>query len=392
MWVTGKSDLKDNILQEVADATSLREGVAGVEALLRAVHRNESGRLADAAREARLPIPIATAIRRELEKRGILERQHGLAFTEDGEQWVRQALGFSAEALSIDVPLTPQAQLLPELEQVVRAMETHLAAAPQTDVTLDQAPCTAETSVRRAALLYKSGALEGRRIALLGDDDSVALSIGLFGRLLAGRQLPRRLVVFEIDERRVAFLENAARAADLALEIIRHDLREPFPHELLGTFDSFETDPPYTIAGASLFVRRGVELLERGRGYGMLSFGHTSPPDRIKLQAALTAIGVATSALYPAFNRYAGASILGSTSELHELVATGTDVTNVPWQGPIYTAEVNPRTRLYQCTECRRRWELGAGDIPPTIEALKEKGCPACGNHHFRRSDRRASR
>jgi predicted methyltransferase len=384
--------LKDNILQEVAEATSLREGVAGVEALLRAVHRNDTGRLADAAREARLPIPIATAIRRELEKRGILERQHGLAFTEDGKQWMRETLGIAAEALSIEVPLTPQAQLSPELEQVVRAMEAHLAAAPQTDVTLDQAPCTAETSVRRAALLYKSGALEGRRIALLGDDDSVALSIGLFGRLLAGRQLPRQLVVFELDERRVAFLQNAARDADLALEIIRHDLREPFPHELLGTFDSFETDPPYTIAGASLFVRRGVELLERGRGYGMLSFGHTSPPDRIKLQAALTSIGVATTALYPAFNRYAGAAILGSTSELHELVATGTDVTNVPWQGPLYTAEVNPRTRLYQCTECRRRWELGAGDIPPTIEALKEKGCPACGNHHFRRSDRRASR
>ena len=148
-------------------------------------------------------------------------------------------------------------------------MEAHLAAAPQTDVTLDQAPCTAETSVRRAALLYRSGALEGRRIALLGDDDSVALSIGLFGRLLAGRQLPRRLVVFEIDERRVAFLENAARSADLAVEIVRHDLREPLPETLLGTFDSFETDPPYTIAGASLFVRRGVELLERGRGYGM---------------------------------------------------------------------------------------------------------------------------
>jgi N4-bis(aminopropyl)spermidine synthase len=383
--------LKDQVLRDVAEATSLREGVAGVEALLRAVHRNESGRLADAAREARLPIPIATAIRRELEKRGILMRQHGLAFTAEGEQWARETLGFGT-ALEIEVPLTPQARLSPELEQVVVAMEVHLAAAPQTDVTLDQAPCAAETSVRRAALLYRSGALEGRRIALLGDDDSVALSIGLFGRMLAGKQLPRRLVVFEVDERRVAFLENAARNAGLAIEIIRHDLREPFAQELLGTFDSFETDPPYTIAGASLFVRRGVELLEAGRGYGMLSFGHTSPPDRIKLQAALTSIGVATTALYPAFNRYAGASILGSTSELHELVATGTDVANAQWHGPLYTAEVNPRVRLYQCTECRQRWELGTGEIPETIEALKEKGCPACGNHDFRRSSKRTSR
>lgn len=113
--------MKDKILEEVAEATALREGVAGVEALLRAVQRNESGRLADAAREARLPIPIATAVRRELEKRGILMRQHGLAFTEEGEEWVRETLGLTA-TLSIDVPLTPQAQLPPQLEQVVRAM------------------------------------------------------------------------------------------------------------------------------------------------------------------------------------------------------------------------------------------------------------------------------
>ena len=190
--------MKDRILQEVAEATSLREGASGVEALLRAVHRSESGRLADAARAARLPIPVATAIRRELEKRGILMRQHGLAFTADGEEWIRETLGLGS-SLSIEIPLTPQPRLSPELDEVVRAMEVHLATAPQTDVTLDQAPCAAETAVRRVALLYRSGALEGRRIALLGDDNSVALAIGLFGRLLAGKELPKRLVVFEID-------------------------------------------------------------------------------------------------------------------------------------------------------------------------------------------------
>jgi len=122
----------------------------------------------------------------------------------------------------------------------------------------------------------------------------------------------------------------------------------------------------------------------------MLSFGHTSPPDRLKLQAALTSLGVATTALYPAFNRYAGASILGSTSELHELVATGamtaSEAPHSAWAGPLYTAEVNPRIRTYACTLCNRRWQLGLDAIPPTIEALKEIGCPACGNHDFRRA------
>ena len=70
---------------------------------VRAVHRNETGRLADAAREARLPIPVATAIRRELEKRGILTRQQGLAFTAEGEQWLRETLGMG-ETLSVEMP------------------------------------------------------------------------------------------------------------------------------------------------------------------------------------------------------------------------------------------------------------------------------------------------
>jgi predicted methyltransferase len=376
--------LNDKILQDVAEATSLREGVAGVEALLRAVHRNESGRLADAAREARLPLPVATAVRRELEKRGVLMRQHGLAFTPDGEQWVREKLGFGA-LLTIDVPLTPKARLPDELEPVVRAMETHLASAPRVDVTLDQAPCAAETSVRRAALLYRSGALEGRRVAILGDDDSVALAIGLLGRMLAAKELPRRLTVFEIDSERVGFLRQAGAAVGFAIEIVPHDLRDPLAPEFAGAFDSFETDPPYTIPGATLFVRRGVEALDRGRGYGMLSFGHTSPPDRLKLQQALTSLGVATTALYPAFNAYAGASILGSTSELHELIATGKTAPVEKWQGALYTAEVNPRVRLYACTQCKRRFSLGTDAIPPTIEALKAEGCPACGNHHFQR-------
>jgi predicted methyltransferase len=376
--------LNDKILQDVAEATSLREGVAGVEALLRAVHRNESGRLADAAREARLPLPVATAVRRELEKRGVLMRQHGLAFTPDGAQWVREKLGFGA-LLTIDIPLTPKARLPDELEPVVRAMETHLVSAPRVDVTLDQAPCAAETSVRRAALLYRSGALEGRRVAILGDDDSVGLAIGLLGRMLAAKELPRRLTVFEIDSERVGFLKQAAGRVGFAIEIVPHDLRDPLAPEFAGAFDSFETDPPYTIAGATLFVRRGVEALDHGRGYGMLSFGHTSPPDRIKLQQALTSLGVGTTALYPAFNAYTGASILGSTSELHELIATGKTAPVEKWQGALYTAEVNPRVRLYACTQCKRRFSLGTDAIPPTIEALKAAGCPACGNHHFQR-------
>src|ERR1700722_19121356 len=82
-----------SLLETVARATRLREGPAGVAAVLRAVYRAGSLRLQDAAREARLPLPVAAASRRELEKAGLLERKHGLALTEAGRGFVEDTLG-----------------------------------------------------------------------------------------------------------------------------------------------------------------------------------------------------------------------------------------------------------------------------------------------------------
>src|ERR1700755_3542511 len=85
-----------SLLETVAQATRLREGPAGVAAVLRAVYRAGSLRLQDAAREARLPLPVTTAIRRELEKAGILERKHGLSLSAAGRGFVEGTLGFGA--------------------------------------------------------------------------------------------------------------------------------------------------------------------------------------------------------------------------------------------------------------------------------------------------------
>src|SRR5215475_12225255 len=85
-----------SLLETVAQATRLREGPAGVAAVLRAVYRAGSLRLQDAAREARLPLPVASAVRRELEKAGLLEREHGLALTPEGRSFAEVELGLAA--------------------------------------------------------------------------------------------------------------------------------------------------------------------------------------------------------------------------------------------------------------------------------------------------------
>ena len=374
--------MPDKILSEVAEATRLREGIAGVEAVLREVNRFGQIRLADVARGARLPLPVTTAIRRELEKRGILERQHGLAFTSVGKEWARVTLGLGTP-MEIEVPPLPTDALPAPLDALARALDERLGSAPSTQVTLDQAPCTAETAARRAGLLYTSGALEGRRILLIGDDDSISLASALLAKLVAERPLARRIVVADIDQDRLEFLRQHAAHDGLDIETLHHDFRDPLPEDYRGVFDTFITDPPYTLEGAKLFLSRGIEGIEAGRGQGLFSFGHTAPGQRLALQAALAELGLAVTALYPGFNSYGGASILGSTSELYELVVHSRPTDATRWDGPLYTADLNPRQNRYVCKSCDRKWTLGEGNIPATIGEMKEAGCPNCGGKTF---------
>ena len=174
-----------SILELIAQATRLREGSSGVQALLRAVYRAGSLRLQDAAREARLPLPVASAVRRELEKAGLLERKQGLTLTGDGREFVERDLGMRTQLDITCATCAGHGIVIPDsLQAEVERLAEIIAGAPSVDVTLDQAPCSPDTAMRRALLMLQNGALEGKRVLLLGDDDSVSIAIGLLGRAL----------------------------------------------------------------------------------------------------------------------------------------------------------------------------------------------------------------
>jgi len=377
-----------SILDMIAQATRLREGSSGVSALLRAVYRAGSLRLQDAAREARLPLPVATAVRRELEKAGLLERKHGLTLTGDGREFVERDLGMRTQ-IDITCPTCAgHGIVIPEIVQPqIERLTEIIAGAPTVDVTLDQAPCSPDTAMRRALLMLQNGALEGRRVLLVGDDDSVSIAVGLLGRALGQDDLARRVTVIDADERRLSFLRDAAAREQLSLEIVHHDLRRPLPAALRRSFDVIETDPPYTIEGARLFLARGCEALTTEMdGHCFLSFAHWPASQMLDLQKVFIELGLAVRAVWPSFNRYSGATVLGNLGQLIELVHVGGAAVELPdWSGPLYTADVNPRLRIYGCADCGKEAVLGQNGIPATIDELKVRGCSNCGGHTFRR-------
>jgi predicted methyltransferase len=377
-----------SLLERVAEATALREGATGVAQVLRLIYLQNRVTLKTLSRRSRLPIPVLAAVRGELEKAQMLERRGGLVLTKRGRRFVEAHLKIT----TTHDPVCPVCHgrrivIAQDLRVCVQKLERILLHSPTIDVTLDQAPCLAETSVRRALCMYQQGALEGKHVVILGDDDLVSLSVG-FLRQALGSRLPARLTVVETDQRWFSLIQSVSAAEDLGIETIRHDLRDALPRTLRRQFDTFETDPPYTTVGMTLFVSRAIEALKPGAGrQGFLSFGHKSPSELLAIHRKLAEMGLVIHELIPTFNAYRGASILGSSSQLICLLTTAATKSLMPgsrFEEPIYTGELSPAIRLYHCTHCKARYEVGQGQPFATIETLKRAGCAQCGNSRFR--------
>ena len=84
------------------------------------------------------------------------------------------------------------------------------------------------------------------------------------------------LTVLDVDPAVVAFARKRLAKAPFPVSCIRHDLRDPLPPAFEGRFDAVLTDPPYTRAGAQLFLSRSAAAVREG-GQVFLSIGPCRP-------------------------------------------------------------------------------------------------------------------
>jgi predicted methyltransferase len=363
------------IAVEVTAATGLAEGPAGVRAVVREIARG-AGSTRAVGRATGLPLPLVAAVCGELRSRGVLTAERPATLTPAG----RATFGDAGTELSGRCPTCAGRGVLDSAAaSVTAALEAAAAAIPPVRVELDQTHCTPGTKTRRVLAMHDAGALAGRRVLILGDDDLISLTIAEFARQHGAG--PAALTVVELDPALVAFLRERLADAPFPVEVVEHDLAEPLPVRLLSTMDTVQTDPPYTVAGASLFLERAASALHDGAGGEVfLSLGVRRPAETVALQLVLARLGLAVRSMLPGFNDYVGAGVLGGTSAFWRLVGAG-PVDSEP--GTVYTGAGRNRRR-YVCTHCATAQTVGEGRRWRTVGELKEAGCPRCGGHTFR--------
>jgi N4-bis(aminopropyl)spermidine synthase len=378
----------DSAVTEVAAAVGLAEGEAGIRDILAALLVAEPAAVREVARLAELPVPIVAAACNELRKRGIVDTQRPVRLTGDGRKAVEAVTGAAALRAACPACGGRGVVIPPELAGLAEQLQEAADGEPDARPELDQTHCTVATKLSRVLRLHEARALAGQRILLLGDDDLIAVAIAGFAAWLGTPAVIRRLAVVDTDADVLDWIGRQVAGTGVEVELVAHDLRQPLPAALAGAFDVVATDPPYTVAGAELFLSRAVSALapEPGR-HVFFSFGARRPDETLAVQQAIAAMGLAVRSLTAGFNEYIGAGILGGTSNLYHLrtTAAAAPLIEGEYSGPLYTADNRASaTRPYRCASCRSVYDVGPGSRFPRIAALQQAGCPACGGAVFR--------
>lgn len=333
-----------NIIQEVAQAAHLQEGSSGVENTLVQIRQHPGATSRQLAAKCNLPTPCISALRKELVKAGLVEEAgKGALLTRQGQEITDGLYPQVLPTAGLPRQAYGRCANYPLFNELTAQLVPLLAKRPQANTALDQAKCLPETVAARALLALEYGAVSGRRIAFIGDDDYTSVGIAVLGKMLRahGALGPIQLNVFDVDQRIVADLNSLASHYGWPLTAWEHDLRYPVPTHLVGSHDAFFTDPPYTTPGIKLFAWRGLTLCQPDNCTAFISFASKGPNEMLQAHQSLVEMGLLIREVLPGFNRYEGASLWGNQSQM--LVFTGTSqidpAVQETYDGPLYTAD-----------------------------------------------------
>ncbi|HCQ90551.1 MULTISPECIES: bis-aminopropyl spermidine synthase family protein [unclassified Clostridium] len=385
----------ENYLETVNKNVNIDEGIQAITNTLINIYFKEGISTKELARKNFLPIPVITAIKKELIKCDLVVQDRGVRLTRKGRGFVEQNLGFYGLNIELYTKLFSESwKDIKEINEVKKALNEIFINRPQADVTIDQSKCTVDTAIKRAVLCLRNSALIGKRILCIGDDDLVSIALGFLLKKLFNdiRYSKTKIFVMDIDNRILDYISSIAKKEELPINCEYVDLRSPLSESFKGQFDCFFTDPPYTLQGMNLFLSRGLEALKNESGLNIfLSYAHKSPEFELNMQKYFVDMGLMVSEILTAFNDYDGAEIIGNIGQMIILKTTSSSKSLIEncYQEPIYTGELKVTVRFYKCKECGEIMKVGFSERFNTIEELKEKGCYKCNNKVFQLIEKR---
>ncbi|MFN8053512.1 MAG: bis-aminopropyl spermidine synthase family protein [Acidimicrobiales bacterium] len=157
------------------------------------------------------------------------------------------------------------------LREALNAISDVIQNRPRPLRQFDQIYMKAADMVAQAE--YVARWADGRRLAFLGDGDSISVCAAY----LHAREIlpygPSQICVFDFDERMVNAIRRFADHAELStLDASLYNCIDPLPEDR-EQFDCFYTNPPWGASNAgnsvNVFVQRGMELV-RFVGEGLI--------------------------------------------------------------------------------------------------------------------------
>ena len=246
------------------------------------------------------------------------------------EKYVSEGLKLSLEGAKLIAVINPREHkwtLLQynnkeaaDLEEKFRDFTKKTAIEPKREY--DQFIATPRTSVSKALVMKEKGLIENKKIALLGDDDLLTVSLSLIGGY-------SQLSIIDID----SGIDTVVKAIGVSMGInnihsVVCDLRAKLNPSLEGKYDVVVADPPYTKSGMILFINRAIQLLGKSNDFEgkfiFLYYGNSfkTPEKSLKIQDIISKFNLLIEDKIDKFARYNGAESIGNASSLYILKVT----------------------------------------------------------------------
>ncbi len=244
------------LVQAVRDSQPLFCTPRDVERLLAVLQ--VTGNIWEVAQRSAVPLLVLYQLLDALHRRGFVRYEDDrVTLTEDGER-LAQAAGVAPQRVVRCPRCLGRGVDLSVLAAVREQFSTIAADRPVAVRRYDQAYMVEDATLARVAYLWGQGDLSGKDVLVIGDDDLVSIAAAL-------TREPARIVVLEVDQRLIDFINQVAQSHDLAIEAVTYDVCQPLPERFHARFDTFVCDPSESFGGLTAFLTRCLLGL-RGQG------------------------------------------------------------------------------------------------------------------------------